>query len=455
MPVEQLRSWWEEARTSLWFLPSILTIFAGILGFLLPEIDNQGIEEIAEQSSWLFSGSPSAARAILSAIAGSLITVISLLFSITIVALQQASTQFTPRVFRHFTSDRGNQIVLGTYIATFTYAILILRQVRDEDAPGGSFVPILSVIVALFFVLVCLALLIYYIHHASTLLQASTIIERSHRDLIQKLDQLYPEEVGEPASLDGEDEPGSREPVPMKGTVVTAGERTGYLQAIDDGMISNTLPGGSWAIIYARTGEYITRDQPILEYGDTPDGLDDGQIQRLRRSFIVSDERTLEQDALFGFRQLVDVALKALSPSINDPTTAEQAISSLGDALTQLVQREIPSQYRVVLVERNEDGETKHVRLWFSRPDFEDYVEAAFNQIRLAAQNQVHVLIYLLRVLGDIGREASEERAAPLREQVETILWQAGQLELSPLDRGRINEQASQSARLIGAGSVH
>ena len=188
---------WETIKESLWFVPALLVALAGGLVALTLSIDErdpllQGLRP------WLFGGSASAARALLAAIAGSLITVVALAFSITIVAIQQAATQFSPRVIRNFMRDRGNQVVFGAYIATFVYALLVLRQVREDRDGASEFVPALSITAALLLALVCVALLIYFIHHAATSLQVATIADNIRRELRDGLERLYPQEIAEP-----------------------------------------------------------------------------------------------------------------------------------------------------------------------------------------------------------------------------------------------------------------
>ncbi|MEM5785979.1 MAG: DUF2254 family protein [Syntrophobacteraceae bacterium] len=167
--------------TSLWFLPGVLVLTSSLLAFLFLHLDQEYPLTIGGTIVGFFGGSASGARNLLSTIAGSLITVISMAFSITMVALQQASTQYSPRILRNFTSDRGNQVVLGTYLATFIYSLLVLRVIRADQEDSSAYVPALSISFAIFLAVVCSGLLIYFINHIASSLQAEHLVESIHK----------------------------------------------------------------------------------------------------------------------------------------------------------------------------------------------------------------------------------------------------------------------------------
>jgi uncharacterized membrane protein len=410
----RVRSHLENIRASLWFIPSMLVALAFIMALTLTEIDRAAASsELAREREWLFSGTPSAARTMLSVIAGSLITVISLLFSITMLTLQQAATQFTPRVIRSFTQDRGNQIVLGVYVATFVYAILVLRQIRDSSAIGDQFVPVIAVTMAVILALVCLGLLVYFIHHSATVFQAATVIERVHQELLEAIDRLYPESIGVPdEDVDLDTFRDRRQYGP---TTTVLASSAGYLRAVDDRGLIDALPRSGWVIVYPQVGAYVLRGEPLVELGGGQDSaVDDEQV---RRAFVLDRQRTMTQDALFGIRQLVDIALKALSPSINDPTTAEHAIGCLANALAQLAQRALPSRERAV----EYDNGRACLVLWTNRPSFAEMVDEAVSQIRRAAGGQPHVQRNLLMRLTAVMQQTSGERSTVLRQHLSAI----------------------------------
>ncbi len=263
---ERIRNQWENVQSSLWFIPAVLGVIAIALSYIMPEIDSRVEDELTRHTDWLFYGTADSARAILSAISGSLITVITLLFSITMLTLQQAATQYTPRIIRMFMNDRGVQTVLGTFLATFLYSLLVLRQVRGEDAIGGSSIPMLSVSLAILLTIVCLALLIYFIHHSATMFQAATIVERIHHEMLDSINRLYPEAIGAPSDDDPtldqfRDRNGSQP------SVLVRADRSGYLRRIDDGAIINSVGAGGWGVVFPKIGAYITHQQPLVEFG--------------------------------------------------------------------------------------------------------------------------------------------------------------------------------------------
>jgi uncharacterized membrane protein len=383
------------------------------VALVLTEVDRGLSREFARERRWLFSGTPSAARTMLSVIAGSLITVISLLFSITMLTLQQASTQFTPRVIRSFTQDRGSQIVLGVYVATFTYAILVLRQIRDSTATGAEFVPVMAVTVAIGLALVCLGLLVYFIHHSATLFQASTVIERVHQELLTAIDQLYPKAIGSAEEDVDLDTFRSRHQHGRTMTVVSAS--AGYLRAVDDQALVDALARSSWAAVYPQVGSYVLSGEPLVEVDHGSDGTVDEE--QIRQAFVLDRQRTMTQDALFGIRQLADIGLKALSPSVNDPTTAEHAIACLGNALAQLSQRSFPPRERAVT---HDDGGSRLV-LWMNRPSYAEMVEEAVSQVRQAARGQPHVQRHLLLTLTAVMHQTRGTRTTILRQHLAAI----------------------------------
>jgi uncharacterized membrane protein len=187
---DRVRSWWFDIRTSLWLVPSLITLAAVLLGLVTVRIDLRPRYDLQFESAWVFGGGAEGARGVLTAIAGTMMTVTALVFSIMVVAFQLAVSQLTPRVLRSVMADRGNQIVLGLFVATFTYALVVLRAVRSPFENQGGFVPALSVNVAIALVLLCVLLLIYFMHHSTHILRASVVITRvadATRGLIRTL----------------------------------------------------------------------------------------------------------------------------------------------------------------------------------------------------------------------------------------------------------------------------
>lgn len=381
----------------------------GILAFTLIWIDRGYEEYITTNLPWLFGGTPDAARSLLATIAGSVITVISIAFSLTVLAIQQASVQFSPRVLRTFTSDRGNQIVLGAYLATFVYSLLVLRAIRTEDGGVGSFVPSISATVALLLVLVCIGLLIYFINHIATSLQASTIISRIHRELLHQIDSLYPEMIGEAA-----DEPKSRQALPRGRKHTVKAEDSGFITFIHEDTLSELDLEKTTAVrILPKVGDFISYGQVIAEVYSAEHIPEDVQ-NSIRIAVAVNGQRTVTEDPLYAVRQLVDTALKGLSPGINDTTTSNYCIRYLGDAMGRLANRKFPSSVRTF--------DDVSYKLYLNKPTWEQFVHGAFVQIIHNAADSIQVLGVVLLSLQRLAEQLpNKERAKPVQDVVSLI----------------------------------
>jgi uncharacterized membrane protein len=396
---------------------------------------------------WLFGGNAEGARTLLSVIAGSLITVISVAFSVTMIAIQQASTQYTPRVLRNYTKDRGNQLVLGTYIATFTYALLVLREVRAAGEDGAGFVPTWSILGAMLLALASLGALIYFMHHVSESLQVSYLLGVIRHELDEQIPSMFPETLGEGArdpeafARGVEREEASRGP----DAVAVRSEQEGYLRRIDEAALATACDGLDLAVVPVQIGDRLQRDTLILR-GWTRGGPAPDVAERVRGAFDVDGHRTTHQDVLFGFRQLVDIAVKALSPGINDPTTAEEAIAEIVGALSLLVRRGMPNPARRV------DSRT---RLLFKVPTFESIVEESVSQIRRAARTHLHVTLALLEGLQVVAsRAGTEDRREPLRSQAAQILEALPGAGFTRDDEGRVRRAAAGVLVALGRGGA-
>ncbi len=425
----------EHIAASLWLVPTLLALLAAGLATLTLFLD-ETVPTLGGLQLWLFGGSASAARSLLSSIAGSLITVVALAFSSTIVAIQQASSQFSPRVIRNFMRDKVNQLTFGAYVATFVYALLILRQVRDEQGGAGGFVPALSVTAALVLALICVGLLIYFIHHTASSLQVATITAAVHRDLRRGIAQLYPHDVAEPMR-----ERGGNPPVvpPTPPTGVARATQAGFLRHIDEEALIANLPDAvTCARVRTQIGDFVFAGGSLVEVWSAAPFAREAEAG-LVAAFTIGSERSLDQDLLFGIRQLVDIALKALSPGINDPTTAENCLGQLGDTVAQLGAREFPAPWR------RDPGTGAPV--FIARPDFPQLVDAAFAQIRRDAAGDVHVTLALVTVLQGVGeRLATSERRAAIRRELQAIEDVLADQGFAPSDRLAL-EQALATAR--------
>lgn len=388
---------WEGLSSSFWFVPSLMTAGAVLLFIVTLQLE-QLIPSDVSGLPVVFSGGADAARNVLSVISGSLITVVATVFSLTIVALQLASANYSPRLLRNFTSDRGVQVVLGAYIGTFTYALLVLRVIRTPKGTTGAFVPIISITSAVVLALVCVALLVYFIHHIASLIQSSTIVRRVRLDTlgsVAKLDDLG-RSPAEPE--DWEDRPEVRKLLRGEPLVVRARE-SGYAQYVYADAVVGAVGGAAGmtvAEIPFGPGHFVAAGLPLLKIWPAPEGgLDPASEGAARDAIVFGKERSFGQDFAFGLRQLSDIALKGVSPGVNDPTTAMQAMDQMEAIFVALGEKAMPRR----LWEGDSDG--SRVLLKVDRYGFEDAVGLAFDQLRRASftSGQVAVLERLLEVL--------------------------------------------------------
>ena len=318
----KILNFWYHLHESFWFVPALMTGAAIFLSLIIPEIDKYLLDRDDTQQWWIYSGGPDGARTVLSVIAASMISVAGVVFSITIVVLSLASSQFGPRLIRNFMNVRANQMVLGTFVATFTYSILVLRTVNASVEV--RFVPGISVTIAIVMSLFGLGVLIYFIHTVSESIQAQNIIVRVRRDLEKAVDRIFPEKLGQGEDL-------SHRPIKRDYDIPTACDRevcqvtaecSGYLQAVDNDALLRVAAEEDLLIhLGYRPGNFITRGNTLVTVWPG-DKVDEKLSKKINAIIIVGPERTLEQDVEFAISQLVEIAVRALSPGINDPITA-------------------------------------------------------------------------------------------------------------------------------------
>lgn len=400
----------EALRGSLWLIPSLMSLGAALLAVAMLALDARMSDRILP-SALSFQAGPEAARALLTTLAGAMMGVVGVTFSITIVALTLASQQFGPRLLRNFLQDRANQVVLGTFIATFTYSLLVLQAVRGGELDGQF--PRLAVTVAMLIALASLGTLIYFIHHVAHGIQADAIIASVASELDASIDRMYPEQMGHDAP---EDDPEALIPPGFdEEAVALRSPKSGYLQAIEeDDLVALAVEEGLLLHLVHRPGDFLVEGSPLVRVWP-PDRLTPGLEERLAGFFIVGLNRTPEQDVEFAIDQLVEVAVRALSPGINDPFTAMRCVDRLGAGLCRLCARRFPSPYR-----KDDRGK---LRVVARRPDFEGIVNASFDQIRQYGRSSVSVTIRLFETIEVVAGCAAGRPALrdPLRAQAERI----------------------------------
>lgn len=421
------RKIWIEVRSSLWFVPTLLVLAAIILALGLVELDVVFAKPLSAKS-WgpLLNAGSEGARGMLTAIAGSMITVAGVAFSITIVTLSLASTQYTPRILRNFMRDRANQFVLGVFVAIFTYCLIVLRTIRGgAENDGAGFVPLLAVAFALLLALVSIGFLIFFIHHVATSIQASSILRAITDETRSAIDALFPDNLGEEkvdAPVPELSEMGPWHPVEV--------QATGYLQHVSVSGLLNFAEEHDLVLrLEQHPGEFVAPGAPLL---CADRALDDQSRDALRSFFAIADFRTVEQDAGFGIRQIVDIAMKALSPGVNDTSTAVSCLDYLGALLCQIAGRHLASPFR---------AKQGKLRVIAPTPLFEHFVAKSFDEVRHSAAGNVTILGHLLRVIRRVGGACqSTAQREVLATHARLVAEAADHTVPASYDRERINE---------------
>jgi uncharacterized membrane protein len=451
----RVRLVWNDLAGTFWFVPGLIVLAMSALAVAAVELSTHVDAEALARFPRIFGASADSSRAMLSAIAGAMITVAGLTFSLTMVAVTQASSQYTPRILRNFMRDRGNQVVLGVYVGIFAYCLLVVRTIRSGEE--GRFVPSLAVVLGIALAIGSVGMLIFFVHHIASGLQASTIVHRVTHETLAAIDRLFPESVGAEAP-DRRDSPSDA--LPGGAWVPIEAPATGYVQSLDGDALLRIADVHDLVLrLVPSVGDFVIEGTPIVwalagpaaaAAAQKPDGTPWTRDWRrtIPRQFAVSSFRTVEQDAAFGVRQLVDIALKALSPGVNDTTTAVLCIDHLGAILVRLAPRRVESHRRAV------DGT---VRLLAPGPTFESLLALAVDEIRQSAGANVGALTRVLTMLESVAScTPSSERRRLIAAHVAHV-GDAMEADVpSPYDRARLAERVAQAleAARLGPGRL-
>lgn len=432
---------WNRVRSSFWFIPTVMAGGAMVLAFTTVALDTPVTDWLTLNWGWAFNGGAEGASSLLGAIAGSMITIAGVVFSMTLVALSLASSQLGPRMLRNFMRDTTTQTVLGTFIATFLYCLLVLRTIRRADEI--AFVPHLSVHIGVLLAVVSVGVLIYFIHHVSVSIQANEIVARVATELIEGIERLFPEDIGRGAPRIPTAPPDAgfldtfaREARP----VGSAGD--GYLQFVDgDALMALAMEEDVVIRLERHPGHYVVAARPLVLVWPG-DRVTDKFVDRVNSAFALGNQRTPGQDIEFGVNQLVEIAIRALSPGVNDPFTAITCVDHLGSALCRLAQRDMPSPYR-----HDTQDQLRVIMPVFTFPDVTD---AAFNQIRQYGRSSTAVTIRLLETIAEVAGSVHrpEDRAALLRHAKMIIRGASGGLPEDE-DRQEVRERFQSASQLL------
>jgi len=399
---------------SYWFIPTLMVLGAMLLSQFSIWIDREYGDRWL-RGLWLASlNQPDGARALLATVAGSMITVAGVTFSLTILAVSHASTHFGPRLLDNFMHDRGNQVTLGTFVATFLYCLMVLRVVRGEDVIANDglamdvFVPQLSLLIAFLLTLGSIAELIYFIHHVPDSIHISSVLRRLSIDVSEKLTKLYPERMGASEEVAIEEMPRTFEP-----QVRVPSHADGYLQGIDDvELINLARKKESIVRLVRRPGDFIRKDEIIAEINHC-EGWTEKDSDTIRHAFTIGFTRTPTQDVFFILNELVEVAVRAMSPGVNDPFTAMQCIDWLSAALVQLSQRDLPGRCR-----RDEEG---RICIITTEVTLQQFVDVALRQLIPYIKDDPNVTRYFIQ---SMNRTLDISTVGELNEWIQAAIFE-------------------------------
>lgn len=435
---QQFSTLWFGLQYSLWFVPSLMTIAAVLAAFGTISLDREVLAVRDLHSRWLFEGGAEGARGVLTTIAGTMMTVATTAFSITIVALQLSSSQFSPRILRGFTRDRGNQVVLGVFIATFVYAVIVLRSVRSASSDGDVFVPSASVSLAILLAFSAIASLIFFFHHATRAIQATVVIERAIQDTFTLIEKRGRQDRGASTVK-------IAFPPLVDDVLGLRAGKSGYVTHIDfDALLEVAAKYELMLSIVPAVGDHLLSTSTLVEiaraeYREVSDSSRESLEHEVCAAFQVEVERTLEHDVLLGFRQVSDIAIKALSPGINDPSTATICIDRLGEALVKMGSARVETR---VLTAPDEEGGIRYTTV-----ALEQVMDACIPQIRHYGSDDVMVMTHLLRLLEAVAQEADDGTWELIAAEARLVEVEAVDALTVPGDRQRVRDAAAWAAK--------
>jgi uncharacterized membrane protein len=424
-------AWRRDAlRTNLWLVPTFELAVAVVLFSVTYAIDRAAYYDDINLPAWVDNGSADAARQILTAIAAAVITVVGLVFSVTIVALTLASTQFGPRILRNFIRDRGTQVTLGTFVATFVYAVLSLGSISHGSR--GDFVPHLSITVALALLLASLGVLIYFINHVARSIQLPEVIASIGRDLALATEAEMTASAERPDREVGLPVVELEHRLDESGTVVPA-PHSGYLQFVEyDTLVAIAAEHDAVIRLLHRPGHFVVEGLPLATVW--PSEAAAAVTRSLERAHFTGSHRTLAQDLTFAIDQLVEIAIRALSPAVNDTFSALTCIDWLSDGLCK-----ISAGWNPTTVHRDPSG---RVRVITAEVRYSRLVERSFDKVRQAGRGMPAILIRQLDALAKVMQYTTDDvQRLCLLDQADMILRSSEESVPEPGDRDDVRHR--------------
>lgn len=423
----KLRQFVINLRSSFWFVPSLTVLGSIVLAVALIEADTAGSDRWLSKWPRLFGVGAEGSRQMLSTLAGSMISVLGVTFSMTLVALTLASSQYTSRILRIFMSSKVTQVTLGIFAGTFAYCLIVLRTIRSSG--NAEFIPGLAVFFAFILALGSVGVLIFFIHHIASSIQASSIIASVTQETYAAIDRLFPEKTKEEPEADAEEEQ-LLLALSEKTWCAVPAKEGGYIQSVDSEALLRLARDKKTILRMERgIGDFVVKETALASLAQ-PETLDQKTIIALNAAYTISIHRTVDQDPAFGIRQIEDMALKALSPGVNDTSTAVMCVDHLTAILAHLAGRQLPPLYLY---------EEAKLRVITIAPSFESLLADSFDQIRRNAAGNVAIMACILSALDNIASLTDSQRhREALCEQMQWIAELAERTIESAHDRAHI-----------------
>lgn len=417
---------------TFWFIPVLIIIISIFLSVSLVIIDQEFTFSQDGLGKYFFVTSADSARSILSTISGAMIGVAGTVFSVTLVALTLASSQFGPRLIKNFMYVRLNQVVLGSYVATYLYCLFVLNAIKEGD--DYTFIPVISILVAIITALVNIILLIIFIHKIATSIQADKVISDISEVIYKQVNSLYPNKMGEALESDKID---IVDIIKTKyiNSIAIKSPKSGYIQYIDSEALLKIVSSYDALLeLFFRPGDYLVEGIEIGKLYFNND-LNKEQIEEICNQFVIGKTKVADQDLEFSIHQMVEIASRALSPGVNDPYTAITCIDNLTATTCRFSQIEFPSKYRI--------DDKQNLRIVANTTDFEGLLNASFNQIRQFSAGSPAVIIRLMEAQITIyGFVKKEKYKKAVRKHATMILNVGKQSIREDIDLNDLHERS-------------
>jgi uncharacterized membrane protein len=413
----RLRQLAHDLTSGMMLRPALSAGVIALAGLVLIEVEASGSLPRWVGGGWFFRDDAASAQAVLGAIAGSMMAVISIVYSVLLVALSLASVQFSPRILGSFVRDRTSQRTLGVFLGTFVYCLLVMRSTRSDP----SWVATWAVAGGCLLGLACLVFLIYFLHHIATGIQVNHLVDRIAADTHGIILEVY----GPP--------PATHTPAVPADTIAVDASGEGYLQLVDhDGLAALASHADVTIHLAVEPGDWVPRGRTLARDERRGAAVTPAVVVACREGFDLGPVRTMQQDVAFGLRQLVDIALKAISPAVNDPSTASACIDRLGALLAELATTRPGPR---VIADR-----AGVARVFLDLPDFDALVDLAFNQLRQYGRGDLAVSIRMLTALAVAARPATGAQRARIIAQAE-LVREGLSADFLAADRARFDRQ--------------